>query len=84
MDLADIDLCDPDNFVDGVPYEWFAQLRKEAPVHWHPDPAASPRVLVGHPLRRLRRGQPGLRALLVGPAGALFNDLAEESSSSSG
>ena len=38
MDLADIDLCDPGNFVSGVPHEWFAQLRKEAPVYWHPDP----------------------------------------------
>ena len=38
MDLADIDLCDPGSFVNGVPYEWFAQLRKEAPVYWHPDP----------------------------------------------
>jgi cholest-4-en-3-one 26-monooxygenase len=38
MDLADIDLCDPGNFVAGVPFEWFAQLRKEAPVHWHRDP----------------------------------------------
>ncbi len=39
MDLADIDLCDPDNFVNGVPFEWFARMRKESPVHWHPDPA---------------------------------------------
>ncbi len=38
MDLADIDLCDPGSFVNGVPYEWFAQLRAEAPVYWHPDP----------------------------------------------
>ncbi len=38
MDLADIDLCDPGNFVSGVPYDWFAQLRREAPVYWHPDP----------------------------------------------
>jgi len=38
MDLADIDLCDPGNFVAGVPHEWFALLRKEAPVYWHPDP----------------------------------------------
>ena len=38
MDLADIDLCDPGNFVSGVPHHWFAQLRKEAPVYWHPDP----------------------------------------------
>jgi cholest-4-en-3-one 26-monooxygenase len=39
MDLADIDLCDPGNFVNGVPYQWFAQFRREAPVYWHPDPA---------------------------------------------
>ena len=38
MELADIDLCDPENFVAGVPHEWFALLRKEAPVYWHPDP----------------------------------------------
>jgi len=38
MDLADIDLCDPGNFVAGVPHGWFAQLRREAPVFWHPDP----------------------------------------------
>jgi len=38
MDLADIDLCDPGNFVAGVPYDWFTQLRHEAPVYWHPDP----------------------------------------------
>jgi len=38
MDLADIDLGDPQQFVDGVPHEWFALLRREAPVQWHPDP----------------------------------------------
>ncbi|MGB7053219.1 MAG: cytochrome P450 [Acidimicrobiales bacterium] len=38
MELSDINLCDPDNFVAGVPHEWFAQLRREAPVYWHPDP----------------------------------------------
>ena len=38
MDLADIDLVDPGNFVAGVPFDWFAQLRREAPVYWHPDP----------------------------------------------
>jgi cholest-4-en-3-one 26-monooxygenase len=40
--LEDIDLIDGKNFVAGVPYEWFRQLRQEAPVYWHPD-AASPR-----------------------------------------
>ena len=40
--LEDIDLIDGRNFVAGVPYEWFRQLRAEAPVYWHPE-AASPR-----------------------------------------
>ncbi len=39
MEVTDIDLGDPENFVDGVPHEWFAYLRREAPVQWHPDPA---------------------------------------------
>jgi cholest-4-en-3-one 26-monooxygenase len=39
MDVTDIDLSDSANFVDGVPFEWFARLRREAPVQWHPDPA---------------------------------------------
>ncbi|MGH9080246.1 MAG: cytochrome P450 [Acidimicrobiales bacterium] len=38
MELADIDLCDPDNFVRAVPHQWFARLRREDPVQWHPDP----------------------------------------------
>ena len=37
MSLADIDLTDPDAFVTGVPHDWFARLRKEAPVYWHAD-----------------------------------------------
>ncbi len=39
MDVTDIDLSDSAHFVDGVPFEWFARLRREAPVYWHPDPA---------------------------------------------
>src|SRR4029453_9502585 len=35
--LADIDLTNPDAFVAGVPHEWFTRLRREAPVHWHPE-----------------------------------------------
>jgi cytochrome P450 len=38
MRLADVDLHDPDRFVDGVPHEAFAVLRREAPVHFHPEP----------------------------------------------
>ena len=33
-----IDLSDHDNFVEAVPYEAFAQLRREDPVHWNPEP----------------------------------------------
>ncbi|MDP9185322.1 MAG: cytochrome P450 [Actinomycetota bacterium] len=36
--LDGIDLADPDNFVDGVPFDWFRRLRQEAPVAWHPEP----------------------------------------------
>ena len=33
-----IDLADHDRFVDGVPHEAFARLRREDPVHWNPEP----------------------------------------------
>jgi cholest-4-en-3-one 26-monooxygenase len=32
VQLAEIDLFDPDNYVEGVPHEMFATLRREAPV----------------------------------------------------
>ncbi len=35
MSLAHIDLSDPDNFNDGVPHDWFRELRSEDPVYWH-------------------------------------------------
>ena len=38
MEVTDIDLADPDSFVSGVTHEWFAYLRREAPVQWHHDP----------------------------------------------
>ena len=38
MDLADVDVYDPDNFVASVPHEMFATLRREAPVYAHPNP----------------------------------------------
>ena len=40
MSLEEIDLIDGRNFVAGVPYHWFAELRREAPVFWHPEPIA--------------------------------------------
>jgi cytochrome P450 len=33
-----IDLSDHDQFVEAVPYEAFAALRREDPVHWNPEP----------------------------------------------
>jgi cholest-4-en-3-one 26-monooxygenase len=36
--LADVDLCNPDNFVDGVPHHFFNVLRREAPVYRHQEP----------------------------------------------
>ncbi len=35
VDPSDIDLTDSKNFVAGVPHEWFAYLRANAPVWWH-------------------------------------------------
>jgi cytochrome P450 len=37
--LDDIDLVNPDTYVDGVPFAWFDHLREEHPVVWHPEPA---------------------------------------------
>jgi cholest-4-en-3-one 26-monooxygenase len=35
IEFSDIDLTDSKAFVPGVPHEWFAFLRKNAPVWWH-------------------------------------------------
>lgn len=32
--LAEVDLEDLDRFVEGVPFDWFAELRRSAPVWW--------------------------------------------------
>jgi cytochrome P450 len=37
-ELAVIDLTDHDRFIDAVPHELFARLRREDPVHWNPEP----------------------------------------------
>jgi cytochrome P450 len=36
-----IDLVNPDSYVDQVPFEWFDRLRREEPVSWHPEPAGN-------------------------------------------
>jgi len=41
VELSEVDLYDPDNFVEGVPHEMFATLRREAPVYKHPRPDGS-------------------------------------------
>ena len=38
MELSEVDIYDPDNFVDAVPHEMFATLRREAPVYRHDKP----------------------------------------------
>ena len=35
MDLAQVDLTDPEVFVSSVPHELFAELRRTSPVFWH-------------------------------------------------
>ncbi|MCW3063892.1 MAG: cytochrome [Solirubrobacterales bacterium] len=36
--LSHIDLSDHDAFIEAVPHGAFAQLRREGPVHWNPEP----------------------------------------------
>ncbi len=38
LTLDAIDLSDHDAFVERVPHEWFATLRREAPVYFNPEP----------------------------------------------
>ena len=38
MSLANIDIYDPDNYVEDVPLEDFKVLRDQAPIFWHPHP----------------------------------------------
>ena len=42
MDLSQIDLTDSHNFVEAVPHEWFAELRRQAPVFWHEETTTGP------------------------------------------
>jgi cytochrome P450/nitrite reductase/ring-hydroxylating ferredoxin subunit len=34
LGLEDVDLTDLDRWVQGVPHDWFALLRRDAPLHW--------------------------------------------------
>jgi cytochrome P450 len=42
MDRAEIDLTDLDRFDAGFPHEVFTELRRDAPVWWHPPTAHTP------------------------------------------
>ena len=53
--------ADPDGYLDGVPHETFAYLRRDAPVLLARR-AGRARLLGGDPLRRRRRRQPRHRA----------------------
>ena len=37
--LDRIDLANPDSYVERIPFEWFDQLRHDAPVSWHEEPS---------------------------------------------
>ena len=39
--LDGIDLVNPDNYVERVPFEWFDELRRERPVSWHDEPGGN-------------------------------------------
>ncbi|MGQ0668207.1 MAG: cytochrome P450 [Actinomycetota bacterium] len=38
MLTSEIDLANPDGYVERIPYEWFDYLRQEQPVYWHEEP----------------------------------------------
>jgi len=42
VDLSQINLLDPDSFIERVPHEWFTYLRHHAPIYRHPEPAGGP------------------------------------------
>jgi cytochrome P450 len=35
--LEEIDLANPDSYVDRIPFDWFDHLRRDHPVMWHPE-----------------------------------------------
>lgn len=39
--INSIDIYNPDNYVAGVPFKQFSQLRQQSPVHWHAHPDGS-------------------------------------------
>jgi cholest-4-en-3-one 26-monooxygenase len=41
MGVADIDLCNPDTYLAGVPHDAFRQLRKEQPVYFQKEPGGT-------------------------------------------
>jgi cholest-4-en-3-one 26-monooxygenase len=42
MQLSDVDLVNPDSYVERVPFEMFEVLRREAPIYWHPEHDGGP------------------------------------------
>ena len=78
MEVSDIDLCDPANFVDGVPYEWFAYLAARRRSTGIRTRRASPTGSGRSPARRLRRVNRDYEHFSSYRPAALFNDMDEE------
>src|SRR5258705_19503 len=36
-ELGQIDLANPDHYVEAIPFAWFDRLRRDHPVVWHPE-----------------------------------------------
>ncbi len=80
----DVDLTDLDLFADGFPHALFADLRREAPVRWHPATEHTPDsvgfwVVTSHELAREIAADPGLYSSAAAPGqeggGTLIEDL---------
>ena len=63
--MLDIDLSDPDAFVDGIPHAAFQRLRVEAPVYWQPEKVGRG-FWRSHALRRPDGGLEGPADVLLG------------------
>jgi len=55
MKPGDFNLADPDTFEAGPPSDYYAVLRREAPVHWNPPPESDPPSDPDDPIA-IRRG----------------------------
>ena len=78
LSLEEIDLIDGRNFVAGVPYEWFAELRREAPLLAPRSGRPPGRLLGRHRLRRLRQVNRDWEHFSSARRGSLFPDMDDD------